>query len=35
MFTGAIVMSLGYKLFIGWLNSDNEETEITSIPESE
>ena len=24
MFTGAIVMSIGYKLFIGWLNSQNE-----------
>jgi len=26
MFTGAIVMSIGYKLFIGWLNSNNEVT---------
>ncbi len=24
LFTGAIVMSLGYKLFIGWVYSDNE-----------
>jgi predicted PurR-regulated permease PerM len=24
LFTGAIVMSLGYKLFVGWINSDNE-----------
>jgi len=24
MFTGAIVMSIGYKLFTGWLNSQNE-----------
>jgi len=24
MFTGAIVMSIGYKLFIGWLNSKDE-----------
>lgn len=24
LFTGAIVMSLGYKLFIGWLNSDED-----------
>ena len=24
LFTGAIVMSLGYKLFIGWLNSNDE-----------
>jgi predicted PurR-regulated permease PerM len=24
LFTGAIVMSVGYKLFIGWVNSDNE-----------
>ena len=23
LFTGAIVMSLGYKLFVGWINSDN------------
>jgi predicted PurR-regulated permease PerM len=25
LFTGAIVMSLGYKLFIGWINSNNVE----------
>jgi len=25
LFTGAIVMSIGYKLFIGWINSGNEE----------
>jgi len=24
LFTGAIVMSIGYKLFIGWINSENE-----------
>ncbi len=24
LFTGAIVMSVGYKLFIGWINSSNE-----------
>jgi predicted PurR-regulated permease PerM len=24
LFTGAIVFSVGYKLFIGWINSDNE-----------
>jgi predicted PurR-regulated permease PerM len=24
LFTGAIVMSVGYKLFIGWVNSENE-----------
>jgi predicted PurR-regulated permease PerM len=24
LFTGAIVMSIGYKLFLGWINSDNE-----------
>ena len=24
LFTGAIVMSLGYKLFMGWMNSDEE-----------
>ena len=23
LFTGAIIMSIGYKLFTGWLNSDN------------
>jgi len=23
LFTGAIIMSIGYKLFIGWLNTDN------------
>jgi hypothetical protein len=28
LFTGAIVFSVGYKLFVGWINSDNEvETE--------
>jgi predicted PurR-regulated permease PerM len=25
LFTGAIVMSLGYKLFVGWINSNNVE----------
>jgi len=25
LFTGAIVMSLGYKLFVGWINSNNED----------
>jgi len=24
LFTGAIVMSIGYKLFVGWINSDTE-----------
>lgn len=24
LFTGAIIMSLGYKLFIGWMNANNE-----------
>lgn len=24
LFTGAIVMSIGYKLFVGWLNTENE-----------
>jgi predicted PurR-regulated permease PerM len=24
LFTGAIVMSIGYKLFVGWINSNNE-----------
>lgn len=24
LFTGAIVMSIGYKLFVGWINSENE-----------
>jgi predicted PurR-regulated permease PerM len=28
LFTGAIVMSLGYKLFMGWLNTNEEATEI-------
>jgi predicted PurR-regulated permease PerM len=28
LFTGAIVMSIGYKLFIGWINSNNEVDEI-------
>ncbi|MGD1891051.1 MAG: hypothetical protein ACFB15_10715 [Cyclobacteriaceae bacterium] len=23
LFTGAIIVSLGYKLFVSWLNSDN------------
>jgi predicted PurR-regulated permease PerM len=27
LFTGAIVMSLGYKLFVGWLNSNQVEVE--------
>jgi predicted PurR-regulated permease PerM len=28
LFTGAVVMSVGYKLFVGWINSNNEvETE--------
>ena len=27
LFTGAIVMSLGYKLFVGWINSTNAEEE--------
>ena len=25
LFTGAIVMSIGYKLFVGWINANNEE----------
>jgi len=24
LFTGAIVLSIGYKLFVGWLNSNSE-----------
>ena len=24
LFTGAIVMSIGYKLYIGWINSENQ-----------
>ncbi|MDN3641920.1 AI-2E family transporter [Lutimonas halocynthiae] len=28
LFTGAIVMSLGYKLFMGWLNTNEEATEL-------
>jgi predicted PurR-regulated permease PerM len=27
LFTGAIVMSLGYKLFVGWINSNNIEVQ--------
>jgi predicted PurR-regulated permease PerM len=28
LFTGAIVMSIGYKLYVGWINStEQEETE--------
>jgi predicted PurR-regulated permease PerM len=27
LFTGAIVMSIGYKLFIGWINSDMVENQ--------
>jgi predicted PurR-regulated permease PerM len=26
LFTGAIVMSLGYKMLVGWMNSDDKET---------
>ncbi len=26
LFTGAIIMSIGYKLFVSWINSDNEVT---------
>jgi predicted PurR-regulated permease PerM len=28
LFTGAIVMSIGYKLFIGWINSNNEADQV-------
>ena len=28
LFTGAIVMSIGYKLFVGWINSDNTVEEV-------
>jgi predicted PurR-regulated permease PerM len=28
LFTGAIVISLGYKLFIGWINAENAEAKI-------
>lgn len=34
LFTGAIIMSIGYKIFMGWLNSastQNEETEMKTI----
>jgi predicted PurR-regulated permease PerM len=27
LFTGAIVMSLGYKMLIGWVNSNDTETQ--------
>jgi len=33
LFTGAIIMSIGYKLFIGWLNTDNiDTTDTTEVP---
>lgn len=32
LFTGAIVMSIGYKLYIGWVNSENH-SEVEQIPE--
>jgi predicted PurR-regulated permease PerM len=28
LFTGAIIMSIGYKLYIGWINSDNEADQV-------
>jgi predicted PurR-regulated permease PerM len=28
LFTGAIVMSIGYKLFVGWIDSENETEEV-------
>jgi predicted PurR-regulated permease PerM len=28
LFTGAIIMSIGYKLFVGWINTDTEENQI-------
>jgi predicted PurR-regulated permease PerM len=31
LFTGAIVMSIGYKLFIGWINSGTEVVEEETI----
>jgi predicted PurR-regulated permease PerM len=27
LFTGAIIMALGYKLFIGWINSNEAQNE--------
>jgi predicted PurR-regulated permease PerM len=27
LFTGAIIMTIGYKLFIGWINSNNDEVQ--------
>lgn len=34
LFTGAIVMSIGYKLYIGWINSTDENETITDIEEA-
>jgi len=33
LFTGAIVMSIGYKLYIAWVNSANEDDTVTTISE--
>lgn len=33
LFTGAIVLSLGYELFMTWLNDDQQATEVESSPE--
>lgn len=33
LFTGAIIMSIGYKMFVGWLNTgDSETTESETVP---
>ena len=31
LFTGAIVMSIGYKLFVGWINSNNEVNKLDNL----
>ncbi len=31
LFTGAIILSLGYKLFMLWLHNDDEETSVKEI----
>jgi predicted PurR-regulated permease PerM len=30
LFTGAIVMSIGYKMYLGWVNSENQQTSKTN-----
>jgi predicted PurR-regulated permease PerM len=33
LFTGAIVFSLGYKLYLGWVNSDDPADRIENTPD--